>query len=137
MLYEFLVFIFVASALLLTLLILIQKTKGSMGLGAMGGSSQMLFGGSGGQDFLQKATWVLGFIFIFGSLGIALLRTRLAETSRYIMPKTELQGALEKTAQTEPIQSNPVQDDSMNTETQQAQAEQNQAEETEQTSSQQ
>jgi len=40
-----------------------QKGKGGMGLGSMGGGAQMLFGGSGGQDIFQKTTWVLGIIF--------------------------------------------------------------------------
>ncbi|MDR3646805.1 MAG: preprotein translocase subunit SecG [Candidatus Babeliales bacterium] len=69
-------FAFSSSCILLILMILIQKGKGSMGLGQMGGQSQMLFGSSGGQDIMQKTTWVLGVILIFGSLGIALLKSR-------------------------------------------------------------
>ena len=45
-----------------------------MGLGSLGGGSQMLFGGSGGQDVFQKATWVMGAIFMIGSLGLALMK---------------------------------------------------------------
>ena len=55
-----------------------------MGLGSMGGGSQMLFGGSSGQDFLQKATWILGASFLILSIGTALLRTNLEQTSRYV-----------------------------------------------------
>jgi len=87
MLYGFLVTIYSICAFLLILLILIQKSKGSMGLGSMSGSSQMLFGGSGGQDVLQKATWVLGAILIFGSLGLALLRTHSIDKSSIITSK--------------------------------------------------
>jgi protein translocase SecG subunit len=128
MLYEFLVFMFVTTAILLTVFILIQKTKGSMGLGSMGGGSQMLFGGSGGQDFMQKATWVLGILFMFGSLGIALLRTKQSETSRYILPKTELPNVLEKnvqtaTTQSEPVRAEPVQADALQQDEQQKQEE--------------
>jgi len=47
-----------------------------MGLGAMGGSTQMLFGGSGGQDIFQKTTWVMGAIFMGGSLLLALHKSR-------------------------------------------------------------
>lgn len=69
---------------MLIFLILIQKGKGSMGLGNLGGGAQMLFGGSGGQDIFQKATWLLGTIFIFGSLGLALMKTSQYQSSRYI-----------------------------------------------------
>lgn len=53
-----------------------------MGLGAMGGGTQMLFGGSGGQDIFQKTTWVLGAIFMFGSLILALQKGH--GSSRYL-----------------------------------------------------
>ena len=76
MLNALLSFTFSLSCILLILMILIQKGKGSMGLGQMGGQSQMLFGSSGGQDIMQKTTWVFGAILIFGSLGIALLKSR-------------------------------------------------------------
>jgi len=76
--------LFVIVCFLLIILVFIQRGKGSMGLGAMGGSSQMLFGGSGGQDLFQKATWILGAMFLFGSLGIAILTTRSYHQSRYL-----------------------------------------------------
>jgi len=65
-------FIFVCFILLL--LILIQKGKSSMGIGNLGGGNQMLFGGSGGQDIFQKTTWVLGTIFMGGSLLLAFVK---------------------------------------------------------------
>ena len=46
-----------------------------MGLGNMGGGAQMLFGGSGGQDLFQKITWILGTIFMAGSLILALMKS--------------------------------------------------------------
>lgn len=76
--------LFVFVCLLLILLILIQQGKGSMGLGAMGGGTQMLFGGSGGQDLFQKVTWVLGALFMGGSLCIALLKTSSHYSSSYM-----------------------------------------------------
>ena len=54
----------IIDGLFLVLFVLIQKGKGNMGLGALGGGAQTLFGGSGGQDLFQKITWVLGGIFI-------------------------------------------------------------------------
>lgn len=55
-----------------------------MGLGAMGGGSQMLFGGSGGQDMFQKITWFLGAVFIFGSLALSIFITKEHKKSRYV-----------------------------------------------------
>ena len=52
-----------------------------MGLGGLGGGAQMLFGGSGGQDIFQKITWILGALFMFGSLSLALLKTSQRSTS--------------------------------------------------------
>jgi preprotein translocase subunit SecG len=51
-----------------------------MGLGAIGGASQTLFGGSGGQDFFEKATWTLGAFFMLGALGISILRTNITDS---------------------------------------------------------
>ena len=73
--FAFLMFFFVILCLFLALFILIQQGKGDLGLGSMGGS-QMLFGGSGGQNFFEKATWVMGAIFILGSLGLSVLKSR-------------------------------------------------------------
>jgi len=80
MLQGLLSFVFAISSIFLILLVLIQKGKSSMGLGQMGGGTQMLFGSSGGQDIMQKTTWVLGAILIFGSLGLALLKARQARS---------------------------------------------------------
>lgn len=71
MLYGILMTVFVILCFFLGLFILIQQGKGDMGLGSLGGGSQTLFGGSGGQDFFEKSTWVMGLVFI----GIALLLT--------------------------------------------------------------
>ena len=65
-------------AVLLILIILIQKSKGGMGLGSLGGGTQMLFGGSGGQDLFQKITWVLGTIFMAGSLFLSIMWSKTA-----------------------------------------------------------
>lgn len=75
MIIDLLTTIFVIISLLLIPLILMQKGKGSMGIGGIGGGSQMLFGGSGGQDLFQKMTWVLGALFMFGSLILAIMKT--------------------------------------------------------------
>lgn len=75
MLFGFLVTLFTFVCFLLVLIILVQQGKGGMGLGSLGGGTQMLFGGSGGQDIFQKITWILGAIFMIGSLVLALMKT--------------------------------------------------------------
>lgn len=82
--YGLLVSVYIFICVLLVLLILIQKGKGSMGLGAFGGGTQMLFGGSGGQDLFQKITWGLGAAFLFGSLLLALMKSSQIATSKYV-----------------------------------------------------
>jgi len=58
----------------IVLLVLIQKGKGNMGLGSMGGGNQMLFGSSGGQDIFQKLTWILCALLLIGSLSLSVLK---------------------------------------------------------------
>ena len=84
MLYELLVTLFTLACFLLILLIMIQQGKGSMGIGSIGGGTQMLFGVSGGQDLFQKITWILGAIFIFGSLALTLMKSRERKNTRYL-----------------------------------------------------
>jgi protein translocase SecG subunit len=76
MLFGILASVFVLLCFLTILLILLQKGKGSLGLGTMGGGTQMLFGGSGGQDLFQKATWVLLAFLMMGSLGLSIMKSR-------------------------------------------------------------
>jgi preprotein translocase subunit SecG len=76
MLFGFLLTLYTLNCILLIFIILLQKSKGGMGLGAMGGGTQMLFGGSGGQEMFQKITWIMGAIFMFGSLILAVLKTQ-------------------------------------------------------------
>ena len=81
MLYGFLLTLYIINCLLLILVVLMQKGKGGMGLGSMGGGAQMIFGGSGGQDIFQKTTWVLGIIFMTGALMLSLMKS--AETKQF------------------------------------------------------
>jgi preprotein translocase subunit SecG len=86
MLYGLLVFFYVLLCIFMVLLILVQKGKSSLGIGTMGGGSQMLFGASGGQDIFQKTTWVMGFLLMSGSLILSLMKSSQAYTSQYISP---------------------------------------------------
>ncbi len=103
----------IVDGILLALFVLIQKGKSSMGLGALGGGAQTIFGGSGGQDLFQKITWVLGAIFMTGSLFLTVLQARNTSygshmkhvTSRPIVPITS---PMQTQKPTEPAQK-PVQ----------------------------
>ena len=50
----------------------------------MGGGTQMLFGGSGGQDIFQKITWVLGAIFMVGAMMLSLMKSTEHKKFKYI-----------------------------------------------------
>jgi preprotein translocase subunit SecG len=88
MLYELLLTLFIVNSVLLILLVLIQQGKSSMGMGNLGGSAQMLFGGSGGQDVFQKTTWVLGALFMVLSFVLTVMRANTEESSRFLKTKT-------------------------------------------------
>ncbi len=79
MLFELLMSVFTIVCFLLVFIIFVQKGKGSMGLGSVGGGTQMLFGGSGGQDIFQKVTWVFIGIYLFGSLGLGIYKSKLMQ----------------------------------------------------------
>lgn len=70
---------------------MIQKSKGSTGIGNLGGHTQMLFGASGGQDIFQKTTWVLGAIIMIGSLGLSLMNMRNYNSVRYLQTHSQQQ----------------------------------------------
>lgn len=59
---------------ILIVLVLIQASKSSTGVGFMSGHRQNLFGGSGGQEIFQRATWILIGIFMGLSFIIAVLK---------------------------------------------------------------
>jgi len=56
-------------AILITIIILLQKSS-SMGLGAYSGSNDSMFGAKGPANFLTKATFALGIIFIVNTVAL-------------------------------------------------------------------
>lgn len=104
--------LFVIVCLLLVFIIFVQRGKSSMGLGSMGGSTQMLFGGSGGQDLFQKVTWVLAAIYMLGSLSLAKLTTQSFNQSRYFTKTRTIQTPVTQTTQesTTPSEASPAQE---------------------------
>lgn len=105
----FFMFLFVLLSLFLVLFILIQQGKGDMGLGSLGRGSQMLFGGSGGQDFFEKATWIMGALFLGGALLLTVWRTKNAERSRLESYRAPIAATQKAPAQTQPEQAQPEQ----------------------------
>jgi preprotein translocase subunit SecG len=95
MLFGFLVFLFLCISFLMILVILIQKGSGGLGLGNIGGSNTMLFGGSGGQDIFQRITWIFAAFFMGGSLLLSIMKTQQVRGSRYLdkhrtmLPRTQ------------------------------------------------
>ncbi len=91
-------------SLLLCLFVLIQQGKGDLGVSSMSGS-QMLFGGSGGQTFFERATWLLGALFMLGALALAVVKTKEQKLSilddvvlpRQAVPKPALPAKINKT----------------------------------------
>lgn len=73
--YTFLFVLFLILSFFLALFVLIQQGKGDLGASALSGS-QMLFGGSGGQNFFERATWIMGLMFMVGALGLAVLKSK-------------------------------------------------------------
>ena len=82
---------FILLCALLVLIILVQPGKGDMGLGSLGQGGQQFFGGSGGQGFFEKATWVMGGLFLVGALGLTMLRSgsRTSQIAKFRVEQAE------------------------------------------------
>jgi preprotein translocase subunit SecG len=102
MLYGFLLTLYIINCFLLVLIILMQKSKGGLGLGSMGGGAQMIFGGGGGQDLFQKITWVLGSIFMMGAMILSLMKSSEHKKFRYAPAKNVIQQSLPQAAPSAP-----------------------------------
>ena len=83
--------IFILLCALLILIILVQPGKGDMGLGSLGRGGQQFFGGSGGQDFFEKATWTMGALFLVGTLGLIYFRAggSASRVAKYRVEQTQ------------------------------------------------
>lgn len=88
---SFLTFIYGLVCFLTVILILIQRSKSSMGLGNVGGGNQALFGNSGGQDIFQKITWFFLVIILSGSLFLAVLKGKSKVNRSAYFPKQSRQ----------------------------------------------
>ncbi len=76
----------------LIMIVLLQTGKGAdMGAAFGGGSSQTLFGSSGGATFLSKLTTVAAIIFMVTSLGLAYYSSRRTQGSIMIDAKPPIE----------------------------------------------
>jgi preprotein translocase subunit SecG len=98
MLYGFLLTLYLINCFLLVLIILMQKGKGGLGLGGLGGGAQMIFGGGGGQDLFQKITWILGSVFMAGAMILSLMKSTEHKKFRYVNSKYVTQQSLPQPA---------------------------------------
>jgi len=67
-----LIIIQIILVILITGAVLMQKSS-SIGLGAYSGSNESLFGAKGPVSFLQKATFLLGLLFVINTLTLVYL----------------------------------------------------------------
>ena len=67
-------------AVLITIIILIQKSS-SMGLGAYSGSNDSMFGAKGPANFLTKATFALGLLFVMNTVTLGYFYNQIKQKS--------------------------------------------------------
>ena len=74
-------------AVLITIAILLQKSS-SMGLGAYSGSNESMFGAKGPANFLAKATFTLGTVFVLNTLYLGYLYNQ--ENSKSVVDDVQI-----------------------------------------------
>jgi preprotein translocase subunit SecG len=73
----FLTVVHISTVVILVIAVLLQSGKGAEISATFGGSSQTVFGSSGGVNFFQKLTYGLAFVFMCTSLALTLLPQRM------------------------------------------------------------
>ncbi len=102
--YSFLIFLFVLVALLMTISILMQSSKGgglAASFGGMGAGG--VFGPRGAANFLQKATTVLATLYILLCLVIGLIGRPSSERQSVIQRELQKQQQQEVPAANIPV----------------------------------
>lgn len=95
---EFLMIIFIVSAVFLVIVVLMQQGKGQEMGAVFGGSSQTVFGASGAGNFLTKATAVLAVIFMASAFLISYISAKQVSpiSIKSYLKKTERPVAVKK-----------------------------------------
>ena len=73
----FITAIHISTVVLLVITVLLQSGKGAEISASFGGSSQTVFGSSGGANFFQKLTYTLAGIFMLTSLTLTILPSKI------------------------------------------------------------
>lgn len=72
----FVTVVHIVTCFLIVVVVLMQSGKGADISASLGGSSNTVFGSSGGANFFTKTTFALATIFMFTSLGLTILGSR-------------------------------------------------------------
>ena len=90
----FITFIHLLVCILLTIVILMQSSKGGGLAGSFGGQGSMgaVFGGRGAGSFLSKMTIVLAAIFMLGSLAQGLIKHEAGQRKSLIQQEVQKEG---------------------------------------------
>ncbi len=67
-------------AIIITIVVLLQKSS-SIGLGAYSGSNESMFGAKGPANFLTRATFIVGFIFVVNTVSLVYVFNNEAKSS--------------------------------------------------------
>jgi protein translocase SecG subunit len=100
MLYEIGVFFFCFAALLLIFFVSMQKSQGGIFGGQSSQDSTIVFGGSGGSEFMQRVTWILGFTLILGTLVLSIYKTRSYQ-NRDVIARSKVDKPIHKSKEDE------------------------------------
>ncbi len=76
----FITVIHIATIVLLVIAVLLQSGKGAEISASFGGSSQTVFGSSGGANFFQKFTYGLAAVFMLTSLTLTILPSKIKKS---------------------------------------------------------
>ena len=76
----FLTVIHITTVVLIVIAVLLQSGKGAEISASFGGSSQTVFGSSGGANFFQKLTYALAGVFMCTSLALTILPSKVKKS---------------------------------------------------------
>ena len=76
----FLTVIHITTVILIVIAVLLQSGKGAEISASFGGSSQTVFGSSGGANFFQKLTYALAGVFMCTSLALTILPSKVKKS---------------------------------------------------------
>lgn len=76
----FLTVIHIVTVVLLVIAVLLQSGKGAEVSASFGGSSQTVFGSSGGINFFQKLTYGLAAVFMMTSVALTVLPSKMKKS---------------------------------------------------------